>query len=120
MYGFLKLISVTNCFVIFQIPLQVLAFSSLALATGEIKGIVLEKDTREPLTGANVTIAGSPKGAATGPDGRFLISKLPVGTYSLEASIIGYERKRIENIEVKENGTIQVSFEFSGRSDSFK
>ena len=104
MRDFLKLISVTDCFVIFQILLLVLAFSSLALATGEIKGIVFEKDTREPLMGANVIIVGSQMGAAAGPDGWFLISKLAVGTYSLEASIIGYERKRIENIEVKENG----------------
>ena len=66
-------------------------------AKGNIKGVVIDKKSREPLVGANIMIIETQMGAANGKDGRFNISHLPTGIYTLEASMIGYERKRVEN-----------------------
>jgi CarboxypepD_reg-like domain len=50
-----------------------------------IRGQALDKDTREPLTGATVSIQNiEPSiGAICDAEGRFVISNVPVGRHSL-------------------------------------
>ncbi len=62
----------------------------LAAQTGTIKGKVTEAETGEPLAGANLSIVGTPMGAATDIDGEFTISNVPPGTYDIRVSFIGY------------------------------
>jgi hypothetical protein len=80
---------------------------------GEIKGSVVEKKSGKPLAGANVVIVEKTLGAATGPDGHFLISKLPMGVYTIEASMIGFKSKRIENIVITENAAVKLHIELT-------
>ncbi|WP_179862334.1 TonB-dependent receptor [Longibacter salinarum] len=65
-----------------------------AQATGSISGAVLELDTEEPLTGANVLIEGLQRGTSTGADGTYRIENVPVGEYTLRVTFIGYENER--------------------------
>jgi hypothetical protein len=58
--------------------------------TGTIAGAVVNAVTLEPLAGANVLILDANRGAATDREGRFLIENVPVGMYSLRASMIGF------------------------------
>jgi hypothetical protein len=58
--------------------------------SGSITGTVFDAATREPLIGANVVILNTILGAATDRNGRFSIENIPVGTYALRASMIGF------------------------------
>ena len=61
-----------------------------AQARQEINGIVFDKESGMPLSGAHVLIVGTSYGTITGPDGsfRFFIKDFPV---NLKVSHIGYE-----------------------------
>ncbi|MDP2886823.1 MAG: TonB-dependent receptor [Ignavibacteria bacterium] len=61
------------------------------LAIGSIVGRVFNQGTKEPIPYANVVVLGFRLGAATGKDGRFTIPKVPVGSYVVRISMIGYE-----------------------------
>ncbi len=71
---------------------------------GSISGRVLEEKTGLPLAGANVVVVGTQFGAASGPEGRFAIARVPPGNYTLEVSMIGYETRRLEPLIVQEQG----------------
>ena len=62
-----------------------------AAAQSRIAGSVLDADTRTPLPGATVVIAGTGVGAATDELGSFGLLGLEPGTYTLTASFLGYE-----------------------------
>jgi outer membrane receptor for ferrienterochelin and colicin len=93
-----------------QMLLFIMSFSNLSYAKGKINGIVTDRETGSPLPGANVRIVGTPWGAATASDGRFVIPNVPDGTYNVEASMMGYEPQRIENQFVEENLAIELKF----------
>jgi outer membrane receptor protein involved in Fe transport len=80
---------------------------------GEIKGIVVEEKSGKSLARANVIVVGKTLGAATDLDGRFLIPELPAGVYSIEASMMGYASKRINNIIITKNTSVKLSFELA-------
>jgi len=67
------------------------AFSQSAGATGSIKGKVSDAGTKAPLIGANISIMNTMMGAATDLQGNFIIPNVPVGSYSLKFSYVGYE-----------------------------
>jgi len=64
--------------------------SLLAQGSGSIKGRVTDKETGEPLIGANVFIQSTGMGASADLEGRFHLRGIPPGTYSLKVSYIGY------------------------------
>jgi iron complex outermembrane receptor protein len=66
------------------------SFSMAAQDTGSLKGSITEANGI-PLSGATVYIKIADKGATTDFDGNFSIEKLPVGTYEVAISYIGYE-----------------------------
>ena len=57
---------------------------------GSVVGTVTDGATKEPIVGANVVILGTTLGAPTDIDGRFTIRRVPVGTYSVRVSAVGY------------------------------
>jgi hypothetical protein len=56
-----------------------------------VKGTVLDDETGRPLPSANVFFANTMMGSATDSTGRFLIRNVPVGTFELVVSRVGYE-----------------------------
>jgi len=79
--------------------LLVLALSAAARAqTGEITGQVVSKATGAPLSGASVRVSNPDlsiiTGATTGADGRYAVENLPVGTYAVEVTFVGYRTDR--------------------------
>ncbi len=95
-----------------------LVFLSLFLAasfifagpTGRIIGRVIDAQTGQPLVGCDVMVIGTELGAATEKDGRFSIINCPVGTYDVEASMIGYEPVKILGVRVMADQTTTLSF----------
>ena len=65
---------------------------AFAQDTGAVEGRVLGPEN-QPLIGINITLNGTPYGAATDSAGRYRIDAVPAGRYTLVASGIGYEKK---------------------------
>ncbi|MDT8323025.1 MAG: TonB-dependent receptor [Bacteroidota bacterium] len=71
------------------------AFAAPLLAqSGVLRGRVTDTNGN-PLIGANVAIRGTVLGAATDSDGRYLIRRLPAGTFTVQCSMIGYARQSV-------------------------
>ena len=68
--------------------------------TGTITGTVTEAATGEPVPGANVFLKETKRGAATDADGNYTISNIPVGTYTLRVTFVGYKAS-IEQVQVQ-------------------
>ncbi|MDR2968342.1 MAG: TonB-dependent receptor, partial [Tannerellaceae bacterium] len=80
-------------------------FSFMAAAafaqTGTVKGVVIDGKTGEMLAFATVMIAGTTTGAATDPDGFFIIPNVPAGTHTLAVSYLGYLPLKKEGVTVE-------------------
>lgn len=57
----------------------------------QIKGVVIDKSTCQPLEFVNVLVVGLGIGASTDANGNFLITQVPPGIYRLQASFLGYK-----------------------------
>ncbi len=82
----------------------------LAGTTGKIAGRVIDVATKQPLPMVNIQIVGTTYGAATDLDGNYFILNVPIGTYSLRASIIGYAPRGISNVKVMLDMTTTIDF----------
>ncbi len=78
--------------------------------TGKIVGRVIEQKSHEPLAGVNIQIEGTRLGAATDVDGYYVIINVPVGTYELVASMVGYKSVKKTGVQVSSNYTTVVNF----------
>ncbi len=96
-----------SLFLLFMIPAVLFA------QAGKIRGTVVDSKTNEPLIGANVVIEGTSLGAATDVEGSYLILNVPVGTYKVKASYVGYRPVSIANIRVNLDLTSEVNFQLS-------
>lgn len=85
--------------------------SAIAQTTGKITGKVIDKETGEPLPYVNVIIVGTHMGAATSLDGTYFIINVPVGEYTVKASIIGYKVMTVENVKVSAGLTTVLNFQ---------
>jgi len=85
----------------------------LAGTTGKIKGKVSDRESGEPLAGANVQIVGTTMGAAADLNGEFVILNVPAGLFAVKASFIGYQDVTIENIRVNADLTREVNFKLA-------
>lgn len=87
-------------------------FSMIGLSaqgTGEIKGVVMDKETGLTLIGAAVSIeyAGNLIGDATNIDGKYTIKPIPAGTYTVTISFAGKASVKKTGVVIK---TDQVYF----------
>ncbi len=83
---------------------------SLALAQGRIRGKVIDRETGEPLPGANINVVDTQFGAASDEDGNYLILGVPLGVKSVRATFIGYQSVTISNIRVATDYSSVVDF----------
>jgi len=88
--------------------------------TGKIVGKVVDKQTGEPLPGANVLLVGTTMGASTDANGEYIIINVPVGTYSLKATYIGYQEVTVTNVEVHVDLTTEINFELPTEAITLK
>ena len=83
--------------------------NALAGVTGKIAGKVTDRDTKQPLPGANVFIEGTTVGAATDFKGEFFILNVPAGTHAVTFSYIGYEQVTQIGVLVHPDRTASIS-----------
>jgi hypothetical protein len=67
-----------------------LVYAQEQIQTNSLVGRVVDKETNEPIVGANVVVVGTTLGASTDAEGKFRINRVPVGFYALRISSIGY------------------------------
>ena len=87
-----------------------LALGALALAaffpsafaqTGTLAGTVVDADFGDPLPGVNVVIEElGTTGSATDLDGRYRITAVPSGTYTVVFSFVGFQTQRVTGVGV--------------------
>src|SRR5258708_7637403 len=57
-------------------------------STGAVRGRVTDQATQQPLSGVTITIAT--RSALTQTDGRYLVTAVPAGSYTVRVRMIGY------------------------------
>ena len=84
--------------------------------TGAISGVITDSQTGEPVVGATVMIMGTNLGASTDVDGRYTILNVPVGTYTLQISSVGYATVEVSNLAVSVELTTYQSQQLSSEA----
>ncbi len=84
---------------------------SFSGTTGKINGVVTDRETGDPLPGANVIIEGTMLGAATDLKGFYIINNIPPGKYNLKASMIGFGQQTVTDVKVSIDLTTEINFQ---------
>ncbi len=82
-----------------------------AQPTGAIKGKIIDKATKQAITGATVEIKEIQHGVSTDTSGNFILKDIPAGSYSLIVSFVGYQEKIVNDVTVMRNKTNYVEAE---------
>lgn len=69
--------------------------------TGAVSGTVSDAGNNKILTGATISINNTNKRTFTDIDGKFNITGINKGTYSVTVSYVGYDTKKIEDIQIQ-------------------
>ena len=91
---------------------------SLAQNSGSITGFVVDRSTQQPLEGASVKLDGSVKGTFADSLGKFRITNIPVSSYNLEISKVGYKTIILYNIVITSGNENSYSIEMEQVSTS--
>lgn len=81
-----------------------------AAATGKIAGTITDKETGDPVVGASVQIVGTQRGAMTDFDGKYIITQVEPGTYTLRISHLEYNSVEVSDVPVKADITSEQTF----------
>lgn len=85
----------------------------LGQTTGKVAGRITDKDTGEPVMGANVVILDTYVGAATDMQGDYYIINVPPGVYDIKVSMIGYTPLIFQDVAVSVNRTSTLNGEMA-------
>jgi hypothetical protein len=78
----------------------------MAATSSDVKGRVYDRETKDPLPGANVLVKGTSIGASSDINGNYVIRGVPVGSHTLLVSYVGYKPTSI-GITLKEGEQLQ-------------
>lgn len=111
-FSFKPVISLYKIKNILYLPVGILLiFSTISINaqdTGTITGTVVDKQNGEPMIGANIFLEGTTLGAPTDLDGNYIIKSIKPGKYVLAASMIGYAKVKIIDLEVKSGEVTKI------------
>ena len=92
--------------------LLLLLLQKPGMATGQevgmVRGTVVDAESGRGLVGANIQVPGTVLGTITGRGGGFVVSGVPVGSYSLRVSMIGYRSVLVDSVRVAEEDPVLV------------
>lgn len=91
-----------------NITIRSLAKKGTKKKRGSIKGRIIQRN-KKPLPGVTVLLVDTPYGAASNIDGYYELKNIPVGTYKLEISSIGFQ-KIAKTVNIQNNGLLQLNF----------
>jgi len=88
-------------------------YSAYGGTPGSITGIIYDQKSGDQLIGVNVLVEGTSFGGTTDLNGRYLISNLGAGEYTLRVSYVGYATKTITGVKVTADETFKLNIEIS-------
>ena len=107
---------------IFYLALFCCLFFSHFSSAQTIRGLVLDKITEVPLTGATVDLPGleTPRGAVTDTAGWFVIKNLQPGRYAVRVRYLGYEDEQLPDVLVTtgKDADLRILMEEGGQAIS--
>lgn len=83
---------------------------------GRIVGRVLDAQTGRALVGARVTVQGAAAAAISGVEGRYTLTPLPLGTYAVTASMLGYGVKTVTGVVVRDGSATNLDISLASRA----
>jgi len=83
-----------------------------AQTTGTIRGSVVDAQTRRPVAGAQVSVAGTQRSTTTNEQGAYLLLGMQPGTHRLSVQFIGYGVAE-QAVQVAAGQTVTTDFELS-------
>ncbi len=98
-------------FMLVCVALFVYHGTTSAGVTGKIAGIITDASTGEPMPAVNVVIEGTTLGGATDNEGHYFIINIPPGTYTLQASMVGYAVESKTGVLVSVDHTTPIDFD---------
>ncbi|MBK7033940.1 MAG: TonB-dependent receptor [Ignavibacteria bacterium] len=87
--------------------------------TGMISGQVVDVATQQPLVGATIAVVGTKRGALSKKEGRFVISNVPAGVYTIKTTLIGYSQDLKSDIVVSPGKPLTVLIQLSSTQVEF-
>lgn len=98
--------------------LLVSSYSYAQELTQTIRGTVLDKEGQFPLIGATVALINSEKGVVTDIDGKYKLSKVPIGRYEVVIAYLGYEQQTIPNVLLQSGKEVILNIELQESVES--
>jgi len=99
-----------RCLFVCGLVCLVVSNAAFAGSTGKIVGKVSDAKTGEALPGVNVLVMGTTRGANTDPDGKYTIIGIPIGRYSVKASLVGYQEVDVSEVKIGADETTPLDF----------
>ena len=84
------------------VALGLLSAVSLQSWAQQLKGVVIDKNSKETLIGAVISIEGTDVKAVTDVNGNFSFEGLKDGTYTLYIKYVGYKTLKIDGVQMKD------------------
>lgn len=89
--------------------LTLLFTAAFTASTGNIKGLITDKETGDPVIGVSVAILGTTMGAQTDLDGRYAILKMEPGKYTLRITSVQHATVEVKDVTVHPDLTTEVN-----------
>lgn len=79
--------------------------------TQTVRGTIVDKVSQMPLPGANLVVLNTDPllGTTTNVDGNFRLQNIPIGTYTMRVSFMGYKESFIQNLRVNSGKEVVLS-----------
>jgi len=100
--------------------MMLICFEAKAQQTATLTGLVTDEVDGSELAGATVKLVGTYYGALTGDDGKYVISDLKPGDYTVKVSYIGYADKVHTGIRVKAGQTRKLNVTLTSQDNTFQ
>lgn len=95
--------------IILGLIIFLLFYSPLSKAqSGALKGTILNTQSNDPLPYSNVILLGTSFGSSADEDGNYVIRNIPVGSYTLRATYVGYKTEET-TIEIRQGMTVEYN-----------
>ena len=98
--------------------MMLLTISVEAQESGSLYGKVVDQSNGESLIGVNLFLQGTTLGAASDLDGNYTIKSIPAGSYTLVASMIGYSKITVTDVQIKNGSALKL--DISLKSEAFE
>ncbi len=108
----------------FYKKITVLSIFSLSILTataqnnGRLSGVVVDKLTQKILANVSVSIEGIAKGAIADTNGIFRITGIPLKTYNIIFSLVGYKKQTLFNVVINAGNENNFNIELEQTGDA--